>query len=437
MLLLAHHSFASKLVRLTTCLTFLHCLPSLSWAVEDESDSETPRSEARDAENPETEVSDLQASDAADSVKTKAVIHYTPDIPKKRAQSLIQYMTLMQRQDEVVQLSSLSNANDTDIGLAEDYYGLFLADATGNPQGGVLILHDSQQHGHWPEIVAPLREYLPEHGWTTLTIELPDTPARLRIAREDIVVQPRSTNSTTATDENEITPGLEPISTDQNGVPLLTEEAIDNTGPDLQGQPAELKKDIADAPIDESPEPALPRLAKLPDLANEPITEANTAEDTPIDPLEHYRKQNQQRIFAAMEYLRSKGQFNLVIIGYGIGAAWAIDYLAKQENVQDDNKGLTLVTIDALPSRHSSMIMNVQLEKLKLPFLDLIQPSKGYALKLGRTRQAIMNRNKNEGYQQIITSSMTSYHEDENPTNRRIRGWLKTNAGGTLVKMNP
>ena len=205
----------------------------------------------------------------------------------------------------------------------------------------------------------------------------------------------------------------------------------------LQGQPASLKEDIVDTLADESIEPALPRLAKLPALANEPTTEANTSEDTPIDPLEHYRKQNQQRIFAAMEYLRSKGQFNLVIIGYGIGAAWAIDYLAKQESAQDDNKGLTLVTIDALPSRHSSMIMNVQLEKLKLPFLDLIQPSKGYALKLGRTRQAIMNRNKNEEYQQIITSSMTSYHEDENPTNRRIRGWLKTNAGGTLVKMNP
>ena len=54
---------------------------------------------------------------------------------------------------------------------------MFLAEATGNPQGGVLILHDNQQHGHWPDIVAPLREYLPQHGWSTLSIELPDTPA--------------------------------------------------------------------------------------------------------------------------------------------------------------------------------------------------------------------------------------------------------------------
>ncbi|MGK0249106.1 MAG: hypothetical protein ACI910_001843 [Oleispira sp.] len=435
MLLLARHSFASKLVRLTTCLTFLYCLPSLSWAAEVDSDLEAPSSEALAAENPEAEASD---SKAAGSAETKALFHYTPDIPKKRAQSLIQYMTLMQRQEEVVQLSSLSNANadESDTRLAEDYYGLFLADATGSPQGGVLILHDSQQHGHWPDIVAPLREYLPEHGWTTLTIELPDTPARLRIARDDIIAKSRSKNSSTDTNEDDNANGLEPITTDQDSEPLLTEEAIDNAGPDLQGQPVELKEDIADTPTDESLEPALPKLTKLPDLADASLAEATVPKETDVDPIEHYRKQNQQRIFAAMEYLRSKGQLNLVIIGYGIGAAWAIDYLAQKEDANVDKKGLTLVTIDALHSNYSTMVMNQQLGKIKLPFLDLIQPNKAYALKQGKARRAIMNRNQNEKYQQIITSNMPSYDEHESPTNRRIRGWLKTNAGGIMVKMN-
>jgi hypothetical protein len=418
MLLLTRHSFASKLVKLATCLTFLYCLPSLPWAAED----------------PEAETSD---SKAAGSAETKTLLHYTPYISKKRAQSLIQYMTLMQRQEEVVQLSSLSNANanESDTGLAENYYGLFLADATGSPQGGVLILHDSQQHGHWPDIVAPLREYLPEHGWTTLTIELPDTPARLHIARDDIIIKPRSANSSD-TNEDDTTEGLEPITTGQDSEPLLTEDTIDNAGPDLQEQPVELKEDIADTPTDESLEPALPKLAKLPDLADEPLAETALPKETAVDPIEHYRKQNQQRIFAAMEYLRSKGQLNLVIIGYGIGAAWAIDYLAQQEDVDMDKKGLTLVTIDALHSSYSTIVMNQQLGKIKLPFLDLIQPNKAYALKQGKARRAIMNRNQNDKYQQIITSNMPSYDDHENPTNRRIRGWLKTNAGGTLVKMN-
>jgi len=421
-------SLAAKSVKLAACLAFLSGFPSASSA-EDGTDLEATDSDATNSEN--------DSSVALESKPIHSIAsYYTPDIPKKRAQSLVQYLTLMERQDEIVQLSSLSDSSLAKTSLAEDYYGLFLADATGNPQGGVLILHDNQQHGHWPEIVAPLREYLPQHGWTTLTIELPDTPARLRIARDPAFVRPLSSSSSTHAKETDTTEGSDPIATDKNGDPLLVKEAIDNAGPDLQGQPAELKKENDDTPVDESLEPSLPKLAKLPDLPPKVVAETDIPEGIPFDAIEQYRKQNQQRIFAAMEYLRSKGQFNLVIIGYGIGAAWAIDYLVQQET-EEDKKGLTLVTIDALPSRHSSMIMNKQLEKLDLPFLDLIQPEKAYALKQGKIRRSIMNRNKNETYQQIITSNMASYHEDENPTNRRIRGWLKTNAGGTLVRMKP
>lgn len=417
-------SLASKLIRLTACLTFLYGFPNVSWA-EDSADLETADS---DASSSEVTDSKMQTSKAS---------YYTPNIPKKRALSLIHYMERMERQDEIVKLSSPPDPVSAAANLADDYYGLFLADATGSPQGGILILHDNQQHGHWPDIVAPLREYLPQHGWSTLTIELPDSPARLRIAREDSSTQPSSSNSSSTTEEGDTTKGNEPITTNKEGEPLFAEEAIDNAGPDLQGQQEKLKEDVDATPVDESLEPALPKLAKLPDLDNKEITEVDAPEEMQFDPIEHYRKQNQQRIFTAMEYLRSKGQFNLVIIGYGIGAAWAIDYLAQQEDAEEDKKGLTLVTIDALPSRYSSMIMNQQLAKLNLPFLDLIQPEKAYALKQGKTRLAIMNRNKNDAYQQIITSNMASYHEDENPTNRRIRGWLKTNAGGTLVKMRP
>ena len=417
MLLLSVYRLTTKIAPLLLCFSGLFGIANLSWAANDDDDSDKTSSNTNDAE----------AAPTAD-----APSYYLPNIPKKRAQALIHHLELMERQDEIVQLS----------GLAEDYYGLFLAEATGNPQGGVLILHDNQQHGHWPDIVAPLREYLPQHGWSTLSIELPDTPARQRITRQDIASQPNASSSSTDTEENENAGGTEPITTNQKGEPLLTEEATDNDGPDLSGQPDEQEDN--DALADDSLEPALPKLAKLPDLENKTTEALSPAEEMAIDPIEHYRKQNQQRIVAAMEYLRSKGQLNLVIIGYGIGAAWAIDYIDSQNGDTDakvtgknDNKGLTLVTIDAMPSRHSTLIMNQQLTKLKIPFLDLIQPNKAYAIKQGKNRLAIMKRNKNEEYQQIITSDMPSYHENENPTNRRIRGWLKSNAGGTLVKMRP
>jgi hypothetical protein len=279
-------------------------------------------------------------------------LHYLPDIPQKRAQSLIHYMERMEREDEIVSLA----------GSSQNFYGLFLEDVTGRPQGGVLILHDNQQHGHWPKTVAPLREYLPHHGWATLTIELPDIPARQRIARQDPAVV--------------------------------------------------LSLNVA-----------------------EEVSDTEKTSDTE----EAYRKQNQQRIFTAMEYLRSKGQFNLVIIGYGSGAALAIDYITQQNESTKanfkSNKGLTLITIDAMPSPHNASKMDQQLTKFKIPFLDLIQPNKAYAVKQGEARRGIMKRNKNKRYQQVMTSNIASYYKGNNSTNRRIRGWLKTNAAGTRIKI--
>ncbi len=55
--------------------------------------------------------------------------------------------------------------------------GKFLAIDT-VPQGadqkyGAIILHGRGFHPDWPDVVAPLRIFLPEHGWRTLSIQLP------------------------------------------------------------------------------------------------------------------------------------------------------------------------------------------------------------------------------------------------------------------------
>lgn len=414
------HYLNAKITLLLICLSSLYSLPSSVWAAEESLDAENiDASEAQRSENAEVET---------ESAETPSnTIHHLPNLTQKRSQSLIHHLALFERQDEVVQLTSSAE---------ENFYGLFLADMTGTPQGGVLILHDDQQHGHWPDIVAPLREYLPQHGWATLSIELPDRPSRKRIPRQDIIAN-KTTSPDTNADTEAIDDGIEPIATNEEGEEQLTEDALDNDGPDSAEQAAKLEEDD-EAQGDDSLEPALPRLAKLPDVEKEPPTEATPLEEKAIDPIEQYRNQSQQRILAAMDYLRNRGQLNLVIIGYGIGAAWAIDYLyLKNENNEEanDTKGLTLITIDATASRYTLLTMKQQLKNIKIPFLDLIQPQQRYAQKQGKIRQAIMNRNKNENYQQIITTDISSYRDDENPTNRRIRGWLKTNAGGTLVNI--
>ena len=41
------------------------------------------------------------------------------------------------------------------------------------PRGAVIVLHGRGFHPDWPEVAAPLRAELPEHGWETLSLQMP------------------------------------------------------------------------------------------------------------------------------------------------------------------------------------------------------------------------------------------------------------------------
>jgi hypothetical protein len=409
---------------LLICLSSLCTLPSLLWAEDSDDASEQAETEAT------TEQETEAGSDSGDEkiAPIKNTQRHLPNIPQKRTQSLIHHLELMERQDEIVQLNAAE----------EVFYGFYLPEATGSPQGAVLILHDNQQHGHWPKLIAPLRESLPQNGWTTFSIELPELPASQRIMRDSALKALTEEGAAENSEENSSV-SLDPITTDQEGDALLTEEAADNDAPDFSKQPRVQEQD------DNSLEPSLPRLAKLPDLPADAPLVAMESEAAAVDPFEQYQTLNRQRIITAIDYLKSKGQLNLVILGHGTGAAWAIDYVAQinQANAakgkrkrKGDNKGLTLVTIDARPSINRFADMNQQLIKMSIPYLDIIQPSKALEMKYGKAREAIMKRNQNPNYQQIISADI-GYEQDQNsPIIRRIRGWIKAKAGGTLVKMS-
>lgn len=114
---------------------------------------------------------DAGSADASGKTLPQRVL---PNLFKQREQDIERYLTSVQREDELVNLSSGSGS----------FTGFLLPERTGKPQGGVLILPDNGQHGHWPRIVAPLRDYLPDYGWQTLTISLPDVP-KTRLQRSE------------------------------------------------------------------------------------------------------------------------------------------------------------------------------------------------------------------------------------------------------------
>lgn len=42
--------------------------------------------------------------------------------------------------------------------------------------GGIIVLHGSGVHPNWDQVIRPLRSQLPDHGWSTLSLQLPVLP---------------------------------------------------------------------------------------------------------------------------------------------------------------------------------------------------------------------------------------------------------------------
>jgi hypothetical protein len=325
------------------------------------------------------------AEDTSPESQNSTRLRVRPYPDAERHQSLIEYLQQHQRQQEVMTLV----AGET------SFYGLFLRERSGSPQGGILILHDLEQHGHWPTLVAPLREGLTEHGWTTLAIELPTAPGQPLPARSNSAVAtlPPASTSTPATDtdpnENDTTEALPTEAT--NLVP--TTGTTDTTGTT----------------------PATP------------ITQNAIASDDKAI-VNQYGQNIQARIEAGLSFLNSRGQLNLAIIAVGDSAIWAAKNIQTRQRDNDNARGIALLMVDAREYPGSPLRLTQVLETLDVPILDLITGDSTQSDWQINDRKGAMKRKHLMGYQQIQQSS-TSIRDTS--VNRRIRGWLKSNAAGT------
>lgn len=55
----------------------------------------------------------------------------------------------------------------------EKFLGIYTRETAEVAQGGAILLHGMGAHPNWPAIIFPLRLQLPEHGWSTLSIQMP------------------------------------------------------------------------------------------------------------------------------------------------------------------------------------------------------------------------------------------------------------------------
>jgi hypothetical protein len=170
------------------------------------------------------------------------------------------------------------------------------------------------------------------------------------------------------------------------------------------------------------------------------VAESAVSEVADVSQNERYQQQMRARIEAAMGYLNSRGQLNLVMIANGSSASWAVDFLLNKQQSRADGeplKGYTLVMVDARQNPYNQLYLEDQLAQLDIPVLDLVtdyptasnDPTARYSNH--QRRAGVMRQRQRKQYRQIEMQAPDLTSNQHHALKRRIRGWLKTHAAGT------
>lgn len=381
------------------------------WAA-DETDAATTQANAQDnttSSDTPSESNPDATSNANDSENIARKTYVIPNKAKQRMADVIRHLTLFQRKDELVEMGGKENPMT----------GVYLPENTGSPQGGVLILHDIAQHAHWPNTVTPIREYLPDYGWNTLSIffeqyiqkPLPDIHAK----KDDT---PSTENKEQDSTENQ------PENTADNEVEEVAQENPDNNEDPIT------QEDSPDTTTADALDEIANNLDEIPPFSPD-ISQA-TLEQAAIPIEETFMENMIARVEQGLTKLNEMGQYNIVIIANGYSANWAAKLL--ESRLSDNNKGYALIIIDAKSSAYPAVFLNDSLSKLDIPMLDIVTDTRlenAYAIK---ARKAAMLRNQNKKYMQLhLPAIKPDLTQTNNIISRRIRGWLLTHAAGEEV----
>lgn len=376
------HSFKQSFCIQAQLGLFL-CLFGLSITA---SDVALAEAETEEAPAETSESTDEEASEDKESGKPKVTLTTKDWLELKRpiASEEQARIKLLMKEVDPRELVTLSAGE-------EEFIGLFLEYNTAQPLGAVLILHDEGLHPDNNQLISPLRKNLPDYGWNTLAIAIPnpdETPLptrKLAPYPADFTLNPPEESEE---DTSENADAEESTDADQNQA--VSEEAPKET--------------------------------------TETIEETAT-EETPPETKEPAQQRTMARIEAAVQDLMNRGQLNIVLVGQGVGASWAISYLESSGN----QEMFTLVMVDPkLPKAEEDQnYINARLGEFgDLPILDIISQQSAYSKMKAKERMNFATRKRLSAYQQLFTRPVVDPWTEHHRVVKRVRGWLGTNAPG-------
>ncbi len=349
-------------------------------------------------------------TDTAQASAEEPAPHVVPNPGFRRIKEVLKHLDLFQREEEVIKFGNEESTLS----------GLYLPENTGTPQGGILILHDIEEHAHWPQTVGPLREYLPDYGWNTLSLFFedylrPPMPGAQKVKEPEPTPQAdENLQEEVAEAEAEVTGELENETEGETG------EADELVDQNFLDDPTDSLAEIADS------------LEELPKLNSE--DKNLVAKEPELSREDAFLEGMQLRVEDGLRQLNTLGQFNLVIIAHGLSANWAAATLNERFKNTPGVKGYALVLINAKASQYPLYQLDEELAKLSIPMLDIVTNLKKGEERMMINRRNAITRKQNRQYIQIkLPEIHTNLKGNKNMITRRVRGWLKTHAAGEEV----
>ncbi len=322
-----------------------------------------------------------------------------PPKPASRISGTVERPRTPAEEKQAMQLM-VKNIPEQHVKWLETEFGPFVSvwyqNQSGDSKGALLIIHSEGESPLWPETTAPLHHSLPNSGWSTLAVSLPN---------QRTAPIPKRTFPTK----------VRRVSTD-------LEELVET-----EGEPP--TTEAAEKPSTNTSKPTSENLVKE-------TSKVNMVKPLGPDPEEV----SLARLKSAMKFLHDRGQFNIVVAGYGAGAIRANELLKE---LTPTVKNPDVVNAIQKPFR-GFIIVNGRNHLLEdqetivwfsdpdLPVLDVFI-NIGSRHQAAEERRIQARRNKIKIYQMVGLPEMVSLEEQENRLSRRIRSFLKKYAEGIEV----
>ncbi len=320
------------------------------------------------AEEPASE--EPPAVNQDDSEETPAESVERPNLPERSEQDAA---ALQQRFDDSEQ-QQLETPK-------ERFLALWLPANVGEPSGMVIILPGDNMHAAAPEVVAPLRRKLPDAGWHSLSLSLPDPLSDLPLPRPQPVADAPQTEDAQAAEPSADTP------------PAVTEEAATADAAELAPAPA-------------------------------PADDASAAEAQRLrdEAMQAHAERMFARIDAAVVFANQREAPRIILLGHGSGGYWAARFL--KERPAPGVSGLLLVS-PQVPAGFSPGLEELA-PALSLPVGDLFYKDQAAERSAALRRLQASKRLKAANYRQTALKALPGNHEaEQEQLYRRARGWLE------------